>query len=436
MYHLSLPFFLLLTLLTQTHAQAILQNPLPPIKDPQGKTCIVHALGNQTDDAPQILKAFETCNHGGIVVFPQDEVYWIATRLNPVVEDVEVRWRGVWVLSDDLDYWRTNSYPVTFQNHATNFILSGTRIAINGYGTGGINGNGNAWYDAEEAVTRVGRPMPFNLWNVSEVRVENFYIKDSPLWALNVMNGTNMHFENITCNSTALRVPYGVNWVQNTDGFDTMDSHNISLLNFTYQGGDDCVAIKPRSHNIYIENVLCRGGNGIAIGSLGQYKEDSSVTNTTIRNVRIERYNEDMHNAAYIKTWIGEEVLQEGYESGGVPRGGGWGEVTNLLFENFLIHGSNAGPSITQSNGNNGSFAGTSKMQISNVTFRNFHGYTQGGRGNQTASVSCSKVHPCFGIAFEDVQLASAPNGSEIAPQGRCEYVATKGVVGLVGAGC
>ncbi|CAG8980019.1 hypothetical protein HYALB_00005193 [Hymenoscyphus albidus] len=291
MHRLSLLSLAILPFLTQTHAQAQLQNPLPPIKDPQGKTCIVHALRNQTDDAPQILKAFETCNHGGVV----DEVYWIATRLNPVVEDVEVRWRGVWVFSDDLDYWRTNSYPITFQNHATNFILTGTRIAINGYGIGGINGNGNAWYNAEEAVTRVGRPMPFNLWN--------YILKESKKLSLNRL-------------------------------------------------------LKTR------------------------------------------------------------------------------GEVTNLLFENFLIHGSNAGPSITQNNGNNGSFAGTSKMQISDVTFRNFHRYTQGGKGNQTASVSCSRVHPCYGIAFDDVRLASAPNASEIAPQGRCEYVADKGVVGLAGAGC
>ena len=48
-----------------------------------------------------------------------------------------------------------------------------------------------------------------------------------------------------------------------------MDVSNIQLTNFTYQGGDDCVAIKPRSYNIKIHNVLCRGGNGIAIGSLG-----------------------------------------------------------------------------------------------------------------------------------------------------------------------
>ena len=80
-------------------------------------------------------------------------------------------------------------------------------------------------------------------------------VNDSPLWALNIMNGTHLRFHDITCKSTALQAPYGTNWVQNTDGFNTMDAFNVELTNFYYQGGDDCVAIKPRSYNIFIQNV-------------------------------------------------------------------------------------------------------------------------------------------------------------------------------------
>jgi galacturan 1,4-alpha-galacturonidase len=66
-----------------------------------------------------------------------------------------------------------------------------------------------------------------------------------------------------------------------------MDAHNITLKNFSYQGGDDCVAIKPRSFDITIEGITCEGGNGIAIGSLGQYLEDNSVENVTINNAKV-----------------------------------------------------------------------------------------------------------------------------------------------------
>ena len=127
----------------------------------------------------------------------------------------------------------------------------------------------------------------------------------------------------------------------------------------------DCVAIKPRSYNVHIRNVTCRGGNGIAVGSLGQYLEDSSVENLVVDDVRIIRYNEDMANGAYVKTWIGEQVPQNSYESAGLPRGGGWGAVRNVRFSNFEIQGAGRAAAISQDSGDNGSFSGTSNMQVS-----------------------------------------------------------------------
>jgi len=197
--------------------------------------CTVKANGHQKDDVPNILKAFHECGNGGTIVFPEDQSYWIASRLNPVIHNVVIEWRGKWTVShskgsikpkpnvskfsDNLDYWRSNSYPIAFQNHHAGFIITGHNITIDGYGTGGIDGNGNVWYAAEKRNTQPGRPMPFVFWNVSEVNVDNFYIKDPQLWSLNIMNGTNMRFNNIYANATAIDAPYGENWVQNTDGF-------------------------------------------------------------------------------------------------------------------------------------------------------------------------------------------------------------------------
>jgi len=214
---------------------------------------------------------------------------------------------------------------------------------------------------------------------------------------------------------------------------DTMDARNIKLRNFWYQGGDDCIAIKPRSYNIDIRNVTCHGGNGIAIGSLGQYLEDSSVINVTIDDVNIIRYNEDMHNCAYIKTWVGVPVPQTHYESGGQPRGGGWGNVTNITFSNFRVQGADGPPSITQDNGNNGSFAGTSKMLVSDIRFVNFTGYLH--NKNSAGSVSCSKANPCYNISYENVRLKRSEDGPENV-NGTCRYIKEGGVRGLTGSGC
>jgi galacturan 1,4-alpha-galacturonidase len=340
--------------------------------------------------------------------------------------------------SNNLTYWRQNAYPIPFQNHRAAFILSGTNIHIDGNTTSTIHihGNGDTWYTSEAGTTLEGRPMPFVFWNASNTHVSNFHIKDPQLWALNIMNGTNMSFQNIKVNATASQAPYGKNWVQNTDGFDTMDARNISLDGLWYQGGDDCIAIKPRSYDINVRNVHCHGGNGIAIGSLGQYLEDSSVENVVVDNVDIVRYNEDMHNSAYIKTWIGVPVPQSSYESAGQPRGdgGGWGSVTNITLSNFRVKGADAPPSITQDNGDNGSFTGTSKMLVSHVSFVNFTGWLKKGKSKKGA-VSCSKVNPCIDIRFHNVRLTDGVNGTENR-NGSCRYVAPGEVTGLVGTGC
>lgn len=70
--------------------------------------------------------------------------------------------------------------------------------------------------------------------------------------------------------------------------------------------------------------ITVHGGNGVTIGSLGQYLEDSSVQNVVVRDANILPNNDDLETAAYIKTWVGELVPQSSYESDGEPRGGGW----------------------------------------------------------------------------------------------------------------
>jgi galacturan 1,4-alpha-galacturonidase len=70
--------------------------PAPPSNN--GKVCTVTALGNQTDDVPQILQAFEDCNNGGTVSFPENQNYWIAQKLNPIIRDVTIDWRGIWTV--------------------------------------------------------------------------------------------------------------------------------------------------------------------------------------------------------------------------------------------------------------------------------------------------------------------------------------------------
>jgi galacturan 1,4-alpha-galacturonidase len=169
-----------------------------------------------------------------------------------------------------------------------------------------------------------------------------------------------------------------------------------------------------------------------------------------VKDANILTHNADMEDSAYIKTWVGVQLPQASYESAGLPNGGGWfvnilvnlklnladkhrGTVQNIVFENFFVQGAGIGPAITQDNGDNGSFVGSSLMEVSNIAFVNWTGYVNAGTNLRTASVSCSKVHPCFNIAIKNVTLAPSINATETPAMGTCQFTATNGVSGLVG---
>ncbi|KAL5332110.1 pectin lyase fold/virulence factor [Aspergillus crustosus] len=180
-----------------------------------------------------------------------------------------------------------------------------------------------------------------------------------------------------------------------------MDVKNINLYNFTFTGGDDCIAIKPRSYNVHVSNITCNGGNGIAIA----YLEDSIVEDVVIENARVPA----TRFGTYIKTWMGHLAPLTHYESAGLPRGGGWGFVRNITFRNVDVDSAQRGLLITQDNGDNGSFAGTSQMGIEDVLFQGYRGRL--GAEREEVYVDCSRVHPCTGIRFEDVRILSQSGG-------------------------
>ena len=70
-----------------------------------GKTCTLIPIGNNEDDVPQIVEAFEACNNGGTVVFPENSTFYIATKLNSVIYDVTIDWKGTWLVRSDYRWW-------------------------------------------------------------------------------------------------------------------------------------------------------------------------------------------------------------------------------------------------------------------------------------------------------------------------------------------
>jgi polygalacturonase len=91
------------------------------------------------------------------------------------------------------------------------------------------------WYNTEAGKTIEGRPVPFVFSNTTSVHVSSFYTRYPVLWALNIMNITDMILKDIKVNAIATRAPYFSKWVQNTGGLDTMDARNVNLTSLWYQ---------------------------------------------------------------------------------------------------------------------------------------------------------------------------------------------------------
>lgn len=256
-----------------------------------GKVCTVIPLGQNQDDVPNILHAVEECGRvpGGRIVLPSPYVYRINQRMTTHLENSKLEIGGTLLYSTDISYWVNNSYRFNYQNQSTAWRITGHDYEVDGGAKmGGIDGNGQVWYTWSAGGSNTfGRPMPLHVYNSTNAVLRNISIRNQQFWAVLVEESSYITLDHFYANATnhdAHADPKS-QWVQNTDGIDTYNSHDITITNWVYEGGDDAVALKGNSSNIHIENIRVYGGTGITFGSLGQYPDRwDIVENITIKN--------------------------------------------------------------------------------------------------------------------------------------------------------
>ncbi|KAL7931459.1 glycoside hydrolase family 28 protein [Trichoderma chlorosporum] len=390
----------LLSLVTALVADAhILGSPQP--------TCVIPALKNGGDDAPAIRDAFSKCGNGGKVVFQKDTTYSIQTALQlHNLKDVQVDMFGTLEYSTDVRYWILHGSYYYFQNISIAMEFSGEDITIDGHGSGTVNGQGQVWYDLALGVGGLyGRPIPFCLRNVKNAVAKNFKILQSGKWNFVMVESQNILVDNITLSATSDDFQANPGNLGNTDGFDTINSNNITIQNSWADVGDDCVSFKPGSTNIHVKNLTCYNSAGIAIGSLGQYEGVRDV----VENITAEDVNlYGSRNGAYIKTYVGKRTYWP-------PQGGGGGNgyVRNVVFKNFHIENITASPVLIQQCTHWGGYnvpacADTPPTGLfSNISWSNFTGYMNDKVGTKAINWACSPLATCEGFSYSDINVKS-----------------------------
>ncbi|KAJ5758495.1 exopolygalacturonase B [Penicillium odoratum] len=356
--------------------------------------CLVPA-GNSTeiDDVPAILQALRKCGNGGRVIFG-NTTYHINSVMNTTwLDDVEIDIKGTLLWSTNITYWLNNSLDVGYQNQSTAWILGGQDIIVDGHGYGTFNGSGPVWYSYTSGVSNYPR-RPHQLTVTARDSVfSGLRFVQSQMWTLSIIHSENLLFDSIYVNN--LNNNGGSS--RNTDGANTIQSRKITFTNWLVVNGDDSISLKGNSTDITITDSIFSTGLGIAIGSIGQYKDVfETVENVLISNCT---YTKTTH-AVYIKTWTGDQV---GYPPNG--GGGGLGYASDITATDLTVVNLKGVPftisqctTFSSASGN----CTNSKFQIKNMDISGISGTLSSA---DVASFQCSAISPCENITITDVSL-------------------------------
>ncbi|OOQ90343.1 Alpha-L-rhamnosidase rgxB [Penicillium brasilianum] len=392
------------------------------------KSCIIKSGGsNVTDDAPAILEAFTKCGRNGKVIFAPT-TYYINSVMNiSWLEDVEIDIYGKLLWSTDISYWLNNSMDVGYQNQSTALIFGGDNVSINGHGSGIFDGNGDYWYqwirEQPNTSNYPGRPHAVTFSNLTNSVIQSLTFLRSQMWTMSIINCHNVLLDSVLVNNTG-------NWAQssNTDGADTIRSSHITFNNWTVYNTDDSLSMKANSTDIIITNSKFYNGLGIAMGSIGQYKDQfETIERITVNNVE---YDNTLH-AFYIKTWTAD---QNGYPPNG--GGGGLGFASGMKISNLTTTGlRGAAFAISQCTRFSGApgegNCTNSEFQIKNVLIDGLRGTSESTR---LASMQCSAVAPCTNITIVDSALHL--NNGTVAKEYLCGNVRNPEGFSCTGSPC
>ncbi|KAG6901695.1 hypothetical protein C0995_009025 [Termitomyces sp. Mi166 len=329
-------------------------------------TCSLSPLGDGLDDTDQVENAIATCGHFGKTVFEEGN-YNITRKMIWDLKSSTVDLKGYLNFNPDIQFWlnASNTFRVVFiQSQASWFVVTGSDFMIDAHNTGGIQGNGQPWWTFFQSHTREdgdGRPISLTLWRAARGVIKNFRIESPPFWSNAVADSSNVTYDGMFVNATNTDQEFvGKNAVPNTDGIDTYRSDNVTMLNWDITCGDDCLAIKGNSTNIIARNITCRGGNGIAFGSLGQYVNLITRIDPNVQP--------NMANGVYFKTWTG--TVDGVPPTGG---GGGTGRVNNVRAKGVRLDRVDVPVHLFQTNsGHSGDMPST--LEFSNLTFAEWSG--------------------------------------------------------------
>ncbi|KAJ5665960.1 uncharacterized protein N7477_008408 [Penicillium maclennaniae] len=227
--------------------------------------------------------------------------------------------------------------------------VSGTDITVQGASGAYLNGDGARWWDGKGTNGGKTKPKFFYAHNMIGSKIENIYIKNSPVQVFSINGANDLTLSGITVNNADGDSQGG----HNTDAFDVGSSTGVYITNPNVHNQDDCLAINSGS-DISFTGATCTGGHGISIGSVGG-RSDNDVENVTIENCSIT----NSANGVRVKTIYGAK-----------------GSVKNVTYKDITLSNISDYGIVVEQDYKNGSPTGTptNGVPITGLTVSNVKG--------------------------------------------------------------
>ncbi|CAJ2511684.1 Uu.00g073090.m01.CDS01 [Anthostomella pinea] len=279
--------------------------------------------------------------------------------------------------------------------------VGGTNITITANPDAVIDGNGQAWWDGQGSNGGIAKPDHFFVVSkaLGNSVIKDLYIQNYPVHCFSISGSAGLVMENIVLNNTAGNAPNnrsaGLPAAHNTDGFDISSSNDTVLRGSTVVNQDDCVAVTSGDH-ITVSEMLCNGGHGLSIGSVGG-KSDNNVTNILFEDSQIL----NSQNGARIKT-----------------NSDTTGFIANITYRNIQVQNISIYGIDIQQDYLNGGPTGepTNGVVIQNVTMTNITGTAESDAKDYY--ILCGE-ESCSDFTFDDIGIVGGTNSScNVLPEG------------------
>ena len=204
------------------------------------------AVGDgQTNDAPVIQKAIDTCAEqgGGVVLFPGGRTYSSGYVLLKSNVEVHLEPGAVWKASSNIEdyYPLRNNGKITAHGrpfHAFIYALGQENVTISGQGT--IDGNESVFYGDDSGYHIEGSYYPrvplLLLEDVKHLTIKEVRLTNCAFWTVHLVGCKDVLIDGIRLLNNLK--------MANSDGIDPDHCQNVRISNCHIECGDDAIVLK------------------------------------------------------------------------------------------------------------------------------------------------------------------------------------------------